>query len=210
MSNAPDDSDPPPSTATRRFFYHANAMHCLCVPEGDNASAIVSQAAQAGMLHNLERGADRDENVHRISRIAYTFANYTVREFALERLLHPRYRPLVSLDVIEPLLAETNDFVRLMLWRGAYDWPALANLLVRHQVPFPSRNVTIPKREDLTVGGGYDEEARWSKARREIAKTRRALHTRNMFLGGRGPAEVDGRLYVTVDVWREVFHFLGA
>ena len=201
-----EEGKPAPSTVTRRFFYHANAMHCLVSNDAD-PFAIASRAAQAGMLHTLARGADRDEVCGQISRITCTFANYTVREFALDRLLHPRYRPIVSLDVIEPLLADASDFVRLMLWRSANGWPALANMLIRHRVPFPGAKVEIPERQDVTMVR-CDQLEEWTIALRHVGATRRALHARNTFLGGRGPAAVGGGLYLPVDVWREIFDFV--
>ena len=183
------------SPTTRRFFYHANALQYDCAKD-------VVDRELGDLLGCLARGADPTVQVRDVTSISPTFSERTLAEFALTHLLHPRFRPRPSLAVFEALLDyATSTFALHTLWYAACGWHTLRHLLVVRRTPFP------PPPSPTSYFGGC-LAAYWEIARENRAATRRAMHTRNVLLGGRGPAPIQARVHVPSDVWSVVFAFI--
>ena len=205
-----EDVDVRPSPATRLFFYHANAIY-----RGWPAEACADETRR-GLLRYLARGADPSVPVLRVSATYPTSSALSVGEFALNNLRQARCCGREWLDVYEALIGAEGyyltDLARVLLWYCAVvnDFPALTGALVRRRVVFPrdaAEFESLSPHDPFPLLGGRWEET----VRRARAAALRALHTRNVFLGGRGPAGPTPKtktVFVPADVWREVFAFL--
>ena len=199
--------------ASRRFFYAAHEVYCAgvaTVAPHTPVPADVCDRALRALACCLARGAAAHTTlVAHVSPTFATVARLTLAEHAVYSFV--LRAPRAACASLVAMGLPLSPLSRVLLWARASHAPSFAGILLPRRIELPG----------LAVGAILDDAGMneycllripiaEAAMRRAYAATRRAIHARNVLLGGRGPAAPGGAcgVYVPVDVWREIFTYV--